>query len=248
MDLPRTAQPTVAAFSDALRALDHVLAMYAGGSLASGDFQRGISDFDMAAVVASPLEEDRQREVIALHERMIREQPLAAKLHCVYVPVADMVDVDAEHLTWAHGELYRRAFSGIARAELLSFGVTVFGPPPATLVPAVDPDALRASARAELAGYWSGALAKPDVWLEDVYVDLGLLTLVRAQATLQEGRLITKREAITRLSRFDVPPDLTHEIESRRYGRAVPLAENGRRQRAEQVRALMAKGIQSLLR
>jgi hypothetical protein len=35
----------------------------------------------------------RRREVIELHQRMIREWPLAAKLHCVYVRVEEVVDV-----------------------------------------------------------------------------------------------------------------------------------------------------------
>jgi hypothetical protein len=247
VDLPLSAQPTVAAFGADLGARNLVIALYAGGSLATDDFRPGVSDFDLAAVVAMPLDDGQRAELISLHQRMIRDHPLAAKLHCVYVPLPDMADLDAEHLTWAHGELYRRAFSGIARAELLTFGITVFGPPPATYLPALGVGALAEAVRAELSGYWSGALGRPEVWLEDVYVDLGLLTLVRAEATLTEGRLITKREAITRLARRGVPADLVREIESRRAGRPVPSSDAQRISRAERVRGLMAEGIRTLL-
>jgi Nucleotidyltransferase domain len=240
--LPPPARETIAAFADHLR--DLAIGLYAGGSLATGDFHPGISDFDLAAVVATPPDEGR---LVALHERMLREHFLAAKLHCVYVPLPAIADPATEHPTWAHGELYRRPLSGIARAELLTFGITVFGPPPATLLPATSPEALRAAVRTELSGYWRGALDKPHLWLEDLYVDLGLLVLVRAGATLTEGRLITKREAITRLPDWGVPAGLVHEIESRRAGRAVPVADDERIRRAELVRKLVADGIRQLL-
>jgi hypothetical protein len=70
----------------------------------------------------------------------------------------------------------------------------------------MDPAALKDAARAELAGYLSMAVGKPHLWLQDGYVDLGLVTLARAEATLTEGRLITKREAMERLPRLGVDP------------------------------------------
>ena len=102
MDLPVAARSTVAAFDSALRARDLAIALYASGSLATADFRAGVSDFDLAAIVPAPLDDGLQRELVSLHQRIMREQPLAAKLHCVYVPVPDAADIDAEHLTWAH--------------------------------------------------------------------------------------------------------------------------------------------------
>ena len=131
-----------------------------------------------------------------MHQRLLADEPRAAKLHCVYVPVPEVVDVSAEHLTWAHGELFRRPLSGIARAELLEFGVTVYGPDPAEVIPPVSRGELDDAVRGELSGYWRGVVAKPHLWLQDVYVDIGLFTLARAEATLTDGRLITKTEAI----------------------------------------------------
>ncbi len=64
----------------------------------------------------------------------------------------------------------------VARAELVRGGITVLGPPPTTLFAAVDPATLAAGARSELTGFWTGAVRKPHLWLQDLYVDLGLLT------------------------------------------------------------------------
>lgn len=180
------------------------------------DFRPGISDLDLAAVIATDLDNRRREHLRALHQTVLRSEPSAAKLHCVYVPLDEIADPRAAHLTWAHGEVYRQPFSGVARAELLHDGITVLGPRPSELLPHIDRAALQAAARAELSGYWRLAARKPWLWLEDVYVDLGLLTLARAEATITEGRLITKREALTRLHRFGVPDELVRqESESR---------------------------------
>ncbi|MBM7806855.1 hypothetical protein JOD57_002692 [Geodermatophilus bullaregiensis] len=240
--------PVVPAFARAVRPVAGVLGLYAGGSLASGDFRPGRSDLDLVAVVAEELDAPRRARLRALHEDLRRGNPAAAGLHCVYVPREDVDDVATRHLTWAHGELYCRELSGIARAEVLRGGITVLGPDPAQLLPPVDDAALRAAARAEFTGYWSGAVRKPWLWLQDGYVDLGLVTLARAEATLTESRLITKREALTRLHRFGVDEDLSQEIARRRHGDAVLLTLAQRLRRAHTARRLVARGIRVVSR
>jgi hypothetical protein len=85
------------------------------------------------------------------------------------------------------------------------------------------------------------------IWRQDVYVDPGLLTVARAQATLTEGRLITKREAIERLPLVGVDPDLADEVARRRAGERVVLGPRARRRRARRVRSLVATAIGELL-
>lgn len=238
--------PVVVTFARAVQPVAGVLGLYAGGSLASGDFQPGRSDLDLVAVVADEPDEPARRRLVALHRDLQRADPTTGALHCVYVPRRGVHDVAAQHLTWAHGELYRRALSGIARAELLQGGITVLGPAPAEFLPPVDDAALRAAARAELTGYWAGAVRKPRLWLQDGYVDLGLITLARAEATLTEGRLITKREALTRLHRFGVDQELSQQIARRRYGHATRLTATQRLRRAYTVRRTVARGVRTL--
>ncbi len=236
----------VAAFATSVRPIVDAVAFYAGGSLASGDFHPGVSDLDLVAVIAAELDAPRCRRLRELHTSVRRTEPSAAKLHCDYVPQHDLTDLATPHLRWAHGELYRHPLSGIARAELLQGGITVYGPPPADLVPPLDLAATQAAARAELTGYWAGATRKAHLWRQDVYVDLGLLTVARAEALLSEGRLITKAEALTRLDRFGVDPELTEEIGRRRRGETVELTTRRRMRRAYTARRLVADGIRRL--
>jgi hypothetical protein len=110
----------------------------------------------------------------------------------------------------------------------------------------MDTEAVRAAARVELAGYWSRAVRRRRIWRQDVYVDLGLLTVARAQATLAEGRLVTKREAIERLPLVGVDPDLADEVARRRAGERVLLSRRARSRRARRVRSLVAASIGQL--
>ena len=234
-------------FGVSIRAQAGAVALYVGGSLATGDYRPGVSDLDLAVVVERPLDEDRQQKVIAIHRRLIASGATDEKLHCVYVPADDLTDVRSEHLTWASEELFRRPFSGIARAELLAHGYAVFGPPPGELVPAIGADELAEAVRGALTGYWTAALSRRRLWLQDVYVDLGLTTLARAESTLTGHGLITKTEAISRLDRFGVPADLIEEMRRRRDGEAVAISPGYRLRRAILVRRLVTDGIKTVL-
>jgi hypothetical protein len=247
VSLPDPADRIVQRFAQDVRPVAGVRALYAGGSLGTGDFRAGVSDFDLVAVVEAPLTPRQQRDVEAVHRELTAAEPLAAKLHCFYVAGDELADVTREHLNWAHQELYRRPLSGVARAELLRHGVTVFGPPAGEVLPPVTGDALVAAAKAELSGYWRGALGKPHLWLQDVYVDLGLITLARVQATLADGRLITKTEALSLLHGLGVDPELILEIATRRAGGTVEMTLRARQRRATHARRVMSAGIDRLL-
>lgn len=248
MDHRLAPAPIVETFAHAVRPVADIVAFYAGGSLAYEDYRPAVSDLDLVAIVAHALDEDRQDRLTALHTALVADDPRAAKLHCAYVPADEADDLTAEHLTWAHNELYRRPLTGVARAELLDRGIVVYGPVPAATLPAIDRAALAAAALAELSGYWTTAVGKPHLWTQDVYVDLGLITLARVEATVAEGRLITKREAIERLDRFGASPSLVAQIRRRRRGESVTLTTEERVRRAEAVRGLVADGINRLLR
>jgi hypothetical protein len=245
--LPDSAAAVVQECAKRVRPIAGVAGFYAGGSLATGDYHPGISDLDLVAVVEVALTAEQESSLADVHRELMRCRSEAAKLHCFYVPLPDAADVAQPHVNWAHGELYRRPLSGVARAELLRHGLTVHGPPPDELLPPVTDAELADAARAELTGYWSSALEKRHLWLEDLYVDLGLTTLARVEATLTEGRLITKTEAIARLDRFAVPPELVDEIARRRRGLPTPTTQAARLRRARVARRLVAAGIDRLV-
>ncbi|NMO57651.1 nucleotidyltransferase [Actinoplanes sp. TBRC 11911] len=243
MDARLDREPLVSRFADSVREVARVSGFYAGGSIGSGDYHPGISDLDLVAVLSEPLTRTRRTALKAVHAAF--DVP---KLHCAYVPVAEADDPDRTHVTWAHEQMFRRPLSRISRAELHRFGVTVYGPAPASVFPPVSDAELAEGARAELRGYWTGALRHPRRWRTDLHVDLGLTTVSRADATIAEGRLITKREAIDRLPSLGVPVELAGEIRRRRAGETVTLTEDQVRDRAVLVRAIMRRELDRLLR
>jgi Nucleotidyltransferase domain len=232
-------------FADAVRGL--VAGICVAGSVASGDYQPGVSDIDAVALVDRSPRPALREVLVEAHERLARTVEGADALHCVYVARPAVEDLSYRHWTWAFGELFRRPLSGIARAELLADPVVVAGPPPSAWLPPMPDATLRDAARAELAGYWMTALRKRSIWLEDVYVDVGLTTLARADATIREGRLVTKTESIGRLPSLGVPLDLVDEIGCRRAGGEVVRSAAERRDRAIVVRNLLRERIVDLL-
>ena len=223
------------------------IALYGAGSLAVGDYRPGVSDLDLVAVVSEPLSDGQQGLLANAHRRLMAEHAVAAKLHCAYVPVGRVADLAAAHPTWAHGRFVSRPLAAFARAELFAGGVVAFGPAPAQLLPPVSRSDVEAAARTELVTIWRPNTRRPWLWWEDIYVDLGLVTLARAETTLSQGRLLTKTEAIERLPRLGVPATLVAEIACRRRGERVETSPAQRVRRAVLVRRLVATGIDNVL-
>jgi hypothetical protein len=242
MDERLSVAPVVPRFAAAIREVAGVTAFYAGGSIGSGDYRPGISDLDLVAVIGAPLTRSRRDRLRSLHRTLG-----VAKLHCAYVPLPDISDLTRKHVNWAHERMFRRPLSGISRAELHQFGVTVYGPSPDEVVPVMSRAALSEAARVELRGYWTGAVRRARVWRTDLHVDLGLTTVSRAGVTIAEGKLITKREAIDRLPALGVPVELAEEIRRRRAGETVALSEQQIRDRAGLVRGIMREQLGRLL-
>jgi hypothetical protein len=224
---------------------DLVIGLYVGGSLASGDYRPGISDIDAVALVPrSPT--PRTRAFLAERHGELLAAQGGVSLHCVYVPADAAAEVTRKHWTWAFEEFFRRPLSGIARAELLADPIVLIGPRPATWLPALGPHGVGDAARAELSGYWTRALRQRAIWLEDVYVDIGLTVWARAEAAIETGALITKTEAITRMS-GRLPAHIVEGIARRRNGDHVELTAEQRLDRASFARRFLTDEIARLL-
>ncbi len=222
-----------------------LVAVWAHGSLALGDFQLGRSDFDLVALVGAEIDAARRQRIGELHENLIAEQPLAAKLHCTYVTVGRFDDPDRQHVTFAQEELFDRTVSVVSRRELAG-GRTLFGPPPTGIVPLVTDAELAGFIRTDLRDFWYPATGKAANWLQDIWVDLGPVTLARATVTLRDGRLITKREALDILPTMGAPLAVVDDIRAGRYGirETLPL---WRQERGTLARSFMRSGIERVL-
>jgi hypothetical protein len=223
-------------------------ALWAHGSLASGDFVPGRSDLDLVALVAAPVTAAQRADLGRLHERLISDEPLGVGLHCTYVADGEQADPSRDHVTWAQQELFERPVSPVSRRELHQGGLCLLGPAPRTVFPAVTDAELAAYIRADLSDFWYPHTGQPELWHADIWVDLGMLTLARAGVTLREGRLITKREALDVLAGLDAPAEVVADIRARRYGPAPDAPSAGwLARRAELARTFVRAGIDKTL-
>jgi hypothetical protein len=224
-----------------------LVALWAHGSLALGDFQPGRSDLDLVALIAAGITGRQRQELRRMHEMLLVQVPMAGKVHCAYVVRSELADADRSHVTWAHGELLDRVVSPVSRRELRQGGLCLLGPAPADVVPGVTDQELAGYILGDLRGFWYPHTDQPDLWLQDIWVDLGLLTLARARVTLQDGRLITKREALEVLAGLGAPADVLHDIYQRRYEAGPQISQQWRARRGFLARTYVRAGIEQVL-
>ncbi|KAB8190701.1 nucleotidyltransferase [Nonomuraea phyllanthi] len=220
-----------------------LVAVWAHGSLATGDYQEGRSDLDLVAVIDSPVTMEQWRRIKAAHRAL--DRPLAALLHCSYLAREELADHAVEHVTWAHERIFRRPVTAITRRELHEGARLLYGPPPAGLLPAVSDAEVTAFVRADLRDYWLPKTRGRRRWLRDIWVDLGVLTVARATVTLRDGRLITKKEALDVLAELGAPETVVADIRARRYGTPPPVLSRFRRGRL--ARAFVRSSIKGAL-
>lgn len=215
-----------------------VVAVWVHGSLALGDFVPSRSDLDLVCVVPGLVD---PAAIKAIHRPLT--SPLGRRLHCTYVPVDSLADATLRHPTFAQERYFTRPVSPVARRELSLGDLALFGPPPSSLLPATTDAELTDFVRADLLTFWHPVTAKRTPWLRDIWVDLAMVTLARAETTLRTGTLITKQAALAHLSTLGAPSAVVRDIHQRRYGGAVDRSLSWRRHRAELTRSFLRTKI-----
>ncbi|MER6526380.1 nucleotidyltransferase domain-containing protein [Streptomyces sp. NPDC001508] len=234
-------------FVRALRPVVPLVSVWAHGSLAGGDYQPGRSDLDLIAVVARPCTAAEEQQLGEVHQNLGNVIPLASKLHCSYPVVTELDDPAQPHLTWAHEELMHRPVTPVTRRELHDFGLVLHGQSPADLLPLVTDGQLADFIVKDLKSFWLPALDHPAWWMRDIWIDLGLLTLARATATLRDGKLITKADALGVLTELGAPTDVVDDIRQRRYGVPNSATEQWITHRAELTLAFLRSAIEQVI-
>ncbi|HEX5294914.1 MAG TPA: nucleotidyltransferase domain-containing protein [Streptosporangiaceae bacterium] len=231
-------------FVRAVRPVVPLVAVWAHGSLAGGDYQPGRSDLDLIAILSRPCTAAEEQRLGEVHESLGRAIALAAGLHCSYCAAGELDDPARSHLTWAHGELMRRPVTPVTRRELHEFGLVLHGEQPAALLPPVTGGQLAEFVIQDLESFWRPALDHPQRWERDIWVDLGLLTLARATVTLRDGELISKARALCVLTELGAPAEVVADIRLRRYGDPGPASPQWIARRAELTRAFLRPAIE----
>ncbi len=243
-------RPDIAGHLDRLAAglLDIVRlrGLYLYGSLTTGDFSQARSDMDIIAVPEQPPDDAVLARLTRMHTELASAGAEFARLNCLYVPAGMLADAAALHSYWYGDQFTQWQLKVMTMAELAHSGRALYGPwPPAGLREVSLPE-LQAHIREMLDDYWREMIAEPDIWLEDTWVDAGLVTLPRSAAVLRDGELITKSQAIGRLREFGVPAWLAEQIRSRRAGAQPSLTPEQRVARADLARQIMADGAARL--
>ena len=210
--------PVVDELGRELVALGWVTDLLVAGSLATGDHVPGVSDLDLVAVVDGRVDPGRRAVLVSLHRTFDRGSGAGQRLGCGYVDAQHLLEHEARHPTWTHGAMVERTLSGVTRAELVRHGRPVFGRAPREVLPPMTDDDVREAARDELAGYWAYAAARPLLWLDPVFADLGLTSMARGRHALATGRLLTKTAAIEQVA---APARLVDDLRARRRGEDV---------------------------
>ncbi len=215
-----------------------VEAIWIHGSLALGDFVPSRSDLDLVCVVAG---EADPAVIKAIHRPLT--SPLGRRLHCTYIPVDSLADPTLRHPTFAQEYYFARPVTPVTRRELLLADLALSGPPPSSLLPATTDEELAAFVRDDLLTFWHPVTRKRRPWLRDIWVDLAMVTLARAETTLRSGALITKHAALEQLPTLGAPAAVVEDIRRRRYGGAVDRSMSWRLHRADLTRAYLSAKI-----
>lgn len=236
---------------DRLAQREDVVGVYVYGSLVTGDYSPAASDIDVVVLVRREPGKAMTRELTELHTALARTggpDPLAGQLHCLYVAADAASDPERLCTYWFGDRMTQWQMKLLTQAELTSAGIALYGPwPPPGIKPVPVAD-IQAAVHKEITGYWRRMSRRRRCWLQDSWVDHGLVVLPRAEAVLTTGDLITKSEAISRLAGLGVPDWLAQEIRRRRDGHPVTVSKPGRLVRALLARRIMRDGIARLSR
>jgi len=246
MDLPPDVALHLDKFRDRLPEAVELRGLYLYGSLTTGDFSRARSDIDLIAVPERRPDRAALGRLESLHLDLGRAGGAFSRLNCLYVTAGTLADPQRLHPYWYGNRFTEWQLKLMTMAELAHSGRALYGPWPPTGLREVSLADLQSHVRDDLDAYWLPMVGRPDTWLEDRWVDFGLVTLLRAAAVLHDGELITKSEAIGRLADFGVPAWLSDQIRHRRAGGDVSLTKPARHTRASLVRKIMADGIREL--
>jgi hypothetical protein len=176
--------------------------LYLSGSLASGGFDRETSDIDFVAVSNAdtrPLE----AALGALNRQLQASgSPWAAKLEGSFLPLHVFEDFDPAGTPFPtigmggwfgldHKEIERP----LQRHVLREAGIALAGPEPKSFIVPVDPEALKAEARAVLHGWWRAQHDDPVRLRRRGYQAYAVLTMCRILYTLEIGGVTSKPAA-----------------------------------------------------
>ncbi|MEX1018977.1 MAG: aminoglycoside adenylyltransferase domain-containing protein [Litorilinea sp.] len=179
-----------------------LVGFYLYGSLVTGDFDPGVSDVDLLAVVESPLREAEFRTLEAMHLAVLAAYPAwRERIEIVYLPARALRAFRTESSPLAvisPGEPFNIKPAGIDWLMnwylVRTMGQTLYGPPPATLIDPIAQAEFLQAVREHAYGW--------PAWIEAMrddckYQAYGVLTMCRTAYSIRHGVHVSKRKAAT---------------------------------------------------
>lgn len=168
-----------------------LVALYLGGSVATGDFCEASSDLDFLAVTDGALTPEDLLALAQLHRELLAQYPYAAKLEGDYAPLQSLMpEGTAEPVPGCErGRFLPRVGEVMLLADTIAhireYGLAIYGPPPGDLLPPVTGEQVRAAVRALL-------MDGPGVPQTPGEAASAILTIVRSACALETGAITTK--------------------------------------------------------
>ncbi|HET9868377.1 MAG TPA: aminoglycoside adenylyltransferase domain-containing protein, partial [Nitrospira sp.] len=176
-----------------------LVGLYVYGSLVTGDFEEESSDIDLLAVVSSDVEGETFERLDRMHARFVEDHPAwEDRIEVAYLSAASLWKFKTETNNIAvvsPGEPFHLKAAG--RDWLMNWhtvremGVTLYGPPPQTLIPEISRAEFVESAR-EHARSWEEWVHKMRTPGSQAYA---VLTMCRELYTRTHGEQVSKKKA-----------------------------------------------------
>lgn len=187
-DVATSIHETLQALARGLHSIldDRLVALYLGGSLVLDDFCEVSSDLDFLVVTHGGLSLEDAVALEQLHNEILAAFPLAARLEGDYAPLDLLIPegTAAPVPGCESGRFLPRVGEVMLSADniynLREQGVTIFGPHPKEVLPAVSTEQVRAAVRGMLAD-GPGVCASPEEAAQE------LLNLVRSASAIESG-------------------------------------------------------------
>jgi predicted nucleotidyltransferase len=181
---------------------DKLVGLYVFGSLVTDSFNLARSDLDLAVVVSSDLDEDEFARIERMHAELVKTYPVwNDRIEAGYISEQNVRDFDlsCRIAITSPGEPlhFRTANYGwlLHLDEIRKQGITLFGPPPGTMIEPIAQDDLVNAVRDGMRS-WREWADEPDPYLTHAQQAYPIMTMCRALRTFRTGDFVSKNDAV----------------------------------------------------
>jgi predicted nucleotidyltransferase len=181
---------------------DKLVGLYAFGSLVTGDFNLARSDLDLAAVLTEDLDGEAFERLSRMHAEIAQKYPawddrievgyIAAEHLREFDPTCTIAVISPGEPFHFRAAEYGWLFNlNVLRAQ----GLTLAGPPPATLISPISKEELDRGL-IDLMRMWREWTDDPDPHLKHSQQAYPIMTMCRALRAFRTGDFVSKNEAV----------------------------------------------------